>query len=105
MCTTYHFLTFVMVHMKLHSTVVMYFGSYDIGYAIPPPHTRVCTYTPLLRSNAYVSNLPRSLTHYHRCAEHDYGPSEYTGSLNVIDNSDKHKVYLLIDVHHFPAQM
>ena len=25
---------FVMVHMDLHSTVVMYFGSYDIGYAI-----------------------------------------------------------------------
>ena len=26
---------FVMVHMELRSTVVMYFGSYDIGYAIP----------------------------------------------------------------------
>ena len=24
-----------MVHMELRSTVVMYFGSYDIGYAIP----------------------------------------------------------------------
>ena len=35
MCTTYDFLSFVMVHMELHSTVVMYFGSYDIGYAIP----------------------------------------------------------------------
>ena len=28
-------LIFVMVHMELRSTVVMYFGSYDIGYAIP----------------------------------------------------------------------
>ena len=35
MCTTYHFLSFVMDHMELRSTVVMYFGSYDIGYAIP----------------------------------------------------------------------
>ena len=46
MCTTYHFLTFVMVHMKLHSTVVMYFGSYDIGYAIPP-YTHVRAHTHL----------------------------------------------------------
>ena len=28
-------LVFVMVHMELYSTVVMYFGSYDIGYVIP----------------------------------------------------------------------
>ena len=35
MCITYHFLSFVMVYMELHSTVVMYFGSYDIGCAIP----------------------------------------------------------------------
>ena len=35
-----------MVHMKLHSTVVMYFGSYDIGYAIPP-YTHVRAHTHL----------------------------------------------------------
>ena len=28
-------LIFVMVHMELRNTVVMYSGSYDIGYAIP----------------------------------------------------------------------
>ena len=42
-CTTYHFLSFVMVHMELRSTVVMYFGSYDIGHAILSLY-HVCTY-------------------------------------------------------------
>ena len=47
-----------------------------LGMPSPPIHT----FTQIQCLCEQSSSLP----HYHRCVEHnDYGPSEYTGSLNV----------------------
>ena len=57
-------LVFVMVHMELRSKVVMYFGSYDIGYAIPSLY-HACMYF----NEGFTHRERERERHLHHCQQ------------------------------------